>query len=353
MRAPILLLLGLLIGGGLGSVLDMTRSGQVALALDKGASVGKSNVEPMFGSAGVGALGRVEPASRIRRIAPPSTVTMNRVDRLFVKEGDDVTADQLLAEFADAPEKKAAVAQADAAIAEAQTELARVLAASRPEDIDAQREHVASLRFQEVMARVDAKRADTLVPSGAGAPAVAERAVAAANRATAELREAEARLASLSHPRPEDVAVAEAKVRSAQAASARARSEVALSQIIAPISGKILKIHARPGDLVGAEGLLELANLDRMEVVADVYETDLQRIHVGGHADVIIPGTSIRYPAQVREIGWLVKHALEAGTDPTAAVDGRTVEVRLSLGNEGTANLRQRINAQVHVAIEP
>jgi HlyD family secretion protein len=147
--------------------------------------------------------------------------------------------------------------------------------------------------------------------------------------------------------------VAEAKVRSAQAASARARSEVALSQIIAPISGKILKIHARPGDLVGAEGLLELANLDRMEVVADVYETDLQRIHVGGHADVIIPGTSIRYPAQVREIGWLVKHALEAGTDPTAAVDGRTVEVRLSLGNEGTANLRQRINAQVHVAIEP
>jgi HlyD family secretion protein len=157
----------------------------------------------------------------------------------------------------------------------------------------------------------------------------------------------------LSKPRPEDVSVAEAKVRSAQALSARARTEEALSQIHAPISGKILKIYARPGDLVGTEGLLDLADLDRLEVVADVYETDLQRVHIGARAEVIVPGTTIRYPAQVREVGWLVKHALEAGIDPVAAVDGRTVEVRLSLGEEGTSNLRQRINSQVHVAIQP
>ena len=147
--------------------------------------------------------------------------------------------------------------------------------------------------------------------------------------------------------------VAEAKVRSAQAASVRARTEVALSQIFAPISGKILKIHAQKGDLTGPDGLLDLADLDRLEIVADVYETDLARVHVGAHADVIVPGTTIRYPAQVLEVGWLVKHTLEAGTDPVAAVDGRTAEVRLSLGAEGTTNLRQLINAHVHVAIEP
>jgi len=349
-RAPLLLMVGLIAGGALVSGLDLARTAWVARAFEAaGSGAEKSGFEPL----GVGALGRVEPASRVRRVAPPSTVTMNRVDRLLVEEGDDVAAGQLLAEFADAAEKHAAVEQADAAIAETQTELARVRAAGRPEDIEAQREQIAGLRFREVMARNDAARADKLVPSGAGAVAVAERADAAANRAAAELRGAEARLASLSKARPEDVMVAEAKVRSAQAASARARTELALSQIFAPISGKILKIHAQKGDLVGPEGLLDLADLDRLEIVADVYETDLTRVHIGAHADVIVPGTTIRYPAQVLEVGWLVKHTLEAGTDPVAAVDGRTAEVRLSLGAEGTTNLRQLINAHVHVAIEP
>src|SRR6185437_5923655 len=102
-----------------------------------------------------------------------------------------------------------------------------------------------------------------------------------ANRATADLREAEARLASLATPRAEDVAVAVAKVQSAQAASARARADAALSVVSAPISGKILRIYARPGDLVGSDGLLDLADVSRLDVVADVYETDLPRLRVG------------------------------------------------------------------------
>jgi HlyD family secretion protein len=341
---------GLVAGGVLAAGFDLARTTWVARAFEStGPRAEKPGLEPI----GVGALGRVEPASRVRRVAPPSTVTMNRVDRLLVEEGDDVAAGQLLAEFADAAEKRAAVEQADAAVAETQTELALVKAAGRPEDIDAQREHIAGLRFREVMARGDATRADKLVPSGAGAIAVAERADAAANRATAELREAEARLASLSTPRPEDVMVAEAKVRTAQMARARVRTEVALSQIVAPIAGKILKIHARTGDLVGPEGLLDLADLGRLEIVADVYETDLARVRIGAHAEVMAPSTAVHYPALVSEIGWLVGHTLEAGIDPVAAVDGRTVEVRLSLGPEATVNLRQLINAQVHVAIEP
>jgi HlyD family secretion protein len=272
---------------------------------------------------------------------------------LLVEEGDDVAAGQLIGEFADAPSKHAAVAQSDAATAEAQTELARVRAAGRPEDIEAERERIESLRFQREIARADAMRADALVPSGAGARAVAERADAAANRAAANFREAEARLISLSQPRPEDVAVAEAKLRCAEAAGELARVQLALSQIFAPISGKVLKVYARPGDFVGTGGLLDLANLDQLDVVADVYETDVSRVHIGAQADVVLPGTTTRYLAQVREVGWLVKHTLEAGTDPIAAVDGHTVEVRLRLGGAGVMDLRRRIDAQVNVAIQP
>ena len=78
------------------------------------------------------ALARLDtsvPESRVRQLAPPATTTMNRVDRLYVREGETVVAGQLLAEFADAAEKRAAVAQADAQVDEANAELARVVAA--------------------------------------------------------------------------------------------------------------------------------------------------------------------------------------------------------------------------------
>lgn len=353
-RVPIFILLSLLLSVAIANMGDVVRDARDALALYRTATATNTMAaEPLAAPVRVGALGQIEPASRVRKIAPPASISVNRVDRLLVEEGDDVTSGQLLAEFADAAQKQAAVAQADAAIAEAQAELTLIRAAGRPDDIDAQRERIAGLGIQETIARQDAARADALVPSGAGTRAAAERADAAANRAAADLREAEDRLVSLSTPRPEDVAVAEARVQRAIAAGARARADAALSEIRAPISGKVLKIYARAGDIVGPDGLLDLADLDRMEVVADVYETDLPRVRVGARAEVTVPGTTDRYPAKVRKIGWMVKRALQAGTDPTAAVDGRTVEVRLTLGSEGAASLRQRINAQVDVAIEP
>jgi HlyD family secretion protein len=305
------------------------------------------------GLPGVGALGRVEPTSAVRRVGPPGSLTMNRVDRLLVGEGDDVAAGQLLAEFADVPIKDATVQQAGATVAEAQAELARVKAGGRPSDIKAQEDQIASLTAQEDIARRDADRARILVPTGAGARAVAERAEAAAERAAALRREAEAKLASLAQSRPEDIALAEARLLSAEASYARAQADAALSRVFAPVAGKILKICAHPGDLIGAEGLLELADLSSIEVVADVYETDLPRVHLGEHAEVIVPGVTTRYTAKVQRIGWLVRHAVEANTDPVAAVDARTVEVRLTLDADGSRDLRHRINMQVQVALQP
>jgi len=351
-RSLVWLVCGLLAGAGLVAMWDAT--GRVHIdALVPHATAAATPEIPSTDPLGVGALGRVEPASAVRRVGPPGTLTMNRVDRLLVREGDDVAAGQLLAEFADAPVKDAALQQAEATVAEAQAELARVKAGGRPSDIQAQEAQIASLIAQEGIARTDAERARTLVPSGAGALAVAQRAEAAADRAAALRREAEARLASLRESRPEDIALAEARLRSAEAACAKARADAALSRVFAPVAGKILKIYAHPGDLVGADGLLDLADLSEIDVVADVYETDLPRIHVGALADVIVPGVSTRYTAKVQRIGWLVRHAVEAGTDPVAAVDARTVEVRLTLDEDGARDLRHRINMQVQVALQP
>lgn len=302
---------------------------------------------------GVGALGRIEPASRVRRLSHYGGMAVTRIETLLVAEGDRVAAGQVLATFADAPQKDGTLAQAEAALVEAKASRDRIAAGARASEIEAQRARIAALRAEEANALSEARRQETLVPGGAGTRAGAERARFAAEGAAALRREAEAVLETLSGPRAEDLAVAEARVTSAVAAVARARADAALARIIAPIDGTVLKIHARPGDQVGTDGLLELADLSRLDVVADVYETDVTRLRIGAAAEVIVPGIATRYAATVREIGWQVRRTTQAGTDPIAATDARTVEVRLTLSEEGRQALMRRVNMQVQVAIPP
>ena len=300
---------------------------------------------------GVGALGRVEPASRVRRLSHPGGMAVTRIERLLVTEGERVAIGQVLAEFADATQKDATRAQAEAALAEARASRDRMAAGARESEITAQQARIAALRADESNALHEAARAEILVPGGAGTRAGAERTRYAAERATASRREAEAVLATLASPRAEDLAIAEARLASAAAALDKARADASLARITAPIAGTVLKIYARAGDQLGSDGLLDLANLDQLDVVADVYETDVPRLRLGATAEIIVPGIAARYAATVREIGWQVRRTTQAGTDPVAATDSRTVEVRLTLGEEGRLALMRRVNMQVQVVV--
>ncbi len=302
---------------------------------------------------GVGALGRVEPASRVRKLTPPGGMAVTRVARLHVAEGDEVREGQLLAEFADVAMKDAAVAQAEATLAQERGTLARIRAAGRPSEVTAQRARIAALAAQEEIARRDATRSDDLARTSAGSLAQAERNRFLVAQLGAQRQQAEADLLTLSTARPEDVRVAEAEVMAAEAALARALADAELSRVRAPIAGTILRVFARPGDQVGSDGLLEMADLSRLDVVADIYETDLPRLREGQRAEVLVPGEARRHQATVREIGWQVRRTTQSGTDPVAATDSRTVEVRLALSAEAAALLRRRTNMQVQVAIQP
>ncbi len=337
------LLLGLLVVAG----------GAGAYAWTERADPPPAPVAAPAGPVGVGALGRVEPASRIRLLNQPGGMAVTRLDRLLVAEGDQVAEGALLAEFADAAQKDAAVAQAEAVVAEYRAALDRIRAAGRPSEIAAQRARIAALAAQVSLADREAERAERLVPTGAGAIAVAERARAEALRLAAERRRAEAELDSLESSRPEDIALAQARLAGAEAAAAKARADAELARVRAPIAGTILRIIARPGEQVGNDGLLEIGDLGRMEIVADVYETDLPRLRLGAPAEVVVPGEARRFGATVGSIGLTVRRVTQGNTDPVAAVDARTVEVRLALDEAGAQALRRRSNMQVQVAIRP
>jgi HlyD family secretion protein len=305
------------------------------------------------GTVGVGALGRVEPASRILRLSPGNGQQGTRIGRLLVAEGATVSAGQVVAEFQDAALRDAALAEAEAQLAQARARLARTRAAGRPSEVAAQRARVEALQAAEASARREAERAERLQASGAGAEAVAERNRFAATRARAERAEAEATLDTLLSPRAEDLALAEAEVAAAEAARACARAEADLARLRAPIAGTVLRVLAREGEGVGSDGVLELADLTAIDVVAEIFETDLPRLRPGAAAEVLVPGEPRRFAATLREIGWQVRRVTQATTDPVAAVDARTVEVRLTLGADGVEALARRSNMQVQVAIRP
>jgi len=343
-RGPWLLGLALLAAAG-GGYLWMQRGA----AGDAPPPVAVRPAQPV----GVGALGRVEPVSRIRRLTQPGGMAVTRLDRLLVETGDRVSEGQLLAEFADAAQRDAASARAAAALEEAEAALAKMRAGGRDSEVAAQRARIAALVAQQGLAQREAERAERLVPTGAGAVAAADRARSAAVQLAAQRQQAEAELETLLTSRPEDIALAQARVAAARAALANARAEAELSRVRAPFAGTVLRVIARPGDQVGNDGLLELGDLSRMMVVADVYETDLPRLREGAPAEVVVPGEDRRFAAVVTDIGWTVRRQVQATTDPVAAVDSRTVEVRLALDEAGSAALSRRSNMQVQVAIRP
>ena len=320
------------------------------LSLDRAAKPAQARADA---PAGVGALGRVEPASRIRRVTRAGGAEGVRVLALAVREGEEVEKGALLATFDDLPKKEAALAGAEANLALAEARLAKLRAAGRDTEIAAARARVAAAAAAEESAKREADRAQRLLRSAAGNEAAWDRARFAAAQAAAERARAEADLATLLSPRPEDIAIAEAELAAARAAAAQARADRDTARLVAPIAGRVLRIAARAGEKVGEDGVLELADLSALDVVAEVFETDLPRVREGARAMVVVPGDPRRYGAAVREIGWTVGRSTIVSPDPVAAVDARVVEVRLALDPDGVAALDRRSNMQVQVRIAP
>jgi HlyD family secretion protein len=99
----------------------------------------------------------------------------------------------------------------------------------------------------------------------------------------------------------------------------------------------VLAIHARPGELVGAEGVLDLGAVDRMFAIAEVFETDIRAVAVGQRATVTSEALARALTGRVERIRPRVRKQDVVGTDPVARKDARVVEVEIALDDASTA----------------
>lgn len=257
------------------------------------------------------------------------------VAAIFVKEGERVEAGKLMLELANEPEK-AALVSAEAAIHQAEAELAKVQGGSRAEEIEAaERESAAAKARADLSARVLSR----LAPLGASGAASGDEVDRARLAAAADLEASKASLAraALVHrgSRWEDVALQRAKV--ATATAQRDEAKVRLERLVlkAPTAGDVLQVKFRVGEYyqpTGVEPLFVLGDTTKLRVRMDLDERDVGRVVVGAPAFVTadaFPGR--RFSGKVMEIGHRMGRKNVRSDDPIERIDTKILEVLLDL----------------------
>ena len=268
------------------------------------------------------------------------------VGRLAVKDGDTVTKDQIVAELDSLSQLDATARQAAARIEVARRHLAQVQEGAKASDIAAQNEEIARLGVELANARQELARYTSL-----GVNATTSQLDALKTRAESTdhaLAGARQRLASLSEVRPVDVEAARAELAEAISNERRVLTEREAAIVRSPMDGRVVKVHAQPGEQV-RDAVVEIAPVSPMYAVAEVSESDILRVKVGQHATITADGLAAPVAGVVERIGTTVLQNELRPVDPALYSDGRVVKVwlRLEDGSPVANLLHLRVDAVI------
>lgn len=300
---------------------------------------------------GVGALGRIEPQSRVIKVNAPSTMEPPVVEKLLVEVGDDVDSGDVLAILDSHRREQADLEEAKATLLLAEKSLAQIQAGAKAGEIQAQAATVERVREKLKLAEKQLERTRRLVQSKAISEDEMDVQIADVEVAQRELRQQEASLTALEEVREVDVEHAKAEVSRATASVLRAEADVEVSMIRSPIAGTILRVNARGGERIGSDGLLELGDIRQMDVVAEVHESDILKVAMNMPASIYLRDLDRTLHGRVIEIGALVGRKDVLSSDPVDDTDARVVEVRIRLAEDDGRLVSRMSYARVEVTI--
>jgi HlyD family secretion protein len=368
----------LLVGGGVAYRMWLSRPMQQPIAM-----AAASTVET------VSALGRLEPEGEVIQVFAPTSSEGARVIALKVSHGQQIRTGDVIAVLDTYERRQAALLEAKEQLRVAQARLEQVEAGARSGEIRAQvrvvdRQQVeletetlaqkatlARLQAELRNAELEGRRYQTLYTEGAvstslrdGKQLTVDTVRQQLNEAQANLNriqlsrqkqvsEAQATLDQIAEVRQVDVSVVRSQVAQAQASVARAQAELNLATVRSPQDGKVLKIHTRPGELVGAQGIISLGQTQRMVAVAEVYELDISHIRAGQTATVTSKNNAFSDVLQgkVVEVGLEINKQDVLNTDPAAKFDARVAEVKVLLDESSSRRVANLTNLSVQVSI--
>ncbi|HMJ26480.1 MAG TPA: efflux RND transporter periplasmic adaptor subunit [Pyrinomonadaceae bacterium] len=270
---------------------------------------------------------------------------MGRVAWIGVEKGDKVQQGQVLVRLED-NDFRAQSNQARANLAAAQARLDQLRAGSRPQEKMKDRAGILQAQATLTNAESEYERAAKLYAAGVSSKAELERATAQRDSARA-LVEAARQSSAMTEigPRAEEIRAGEAQVRQMKAALDYADTQLANTEIKAPVSGTVLQRIVERGEMVspsafGESGartsVVALADLNDLQIELDISQADFARLKMNQRAEIIPEAfPSLRYSGFIAEIA------------PEANRAKATVQVKVKVENPDE-QLRPEMNARVN-----
>jgi HlyD family secretion protein len=174
---------------------------------------------------------------------------------------------------------------------------------------------------------------------------------------TAEIQQAQAQLAELREVRPADIRTAQVQLDKAKIAVEQKQAALKDSEVRVPIDGQILKINTRVGEQVNtAQGIVELARTDRMYVMAEIAEIDINKIQQGKSAVITSEYGSFagEIHGTVEQIGLQIgrKQTQESGgVNPSMDKESKIVTVKIKIDPQDSRKVAKLTNMQVRVRL--
>ena len=270
---------------------------------------------------------------------------MGRVAWIGVEKGDLVQEGQLLVRLEDT-EFRAQVNQANANMAAAQARLDQLRSGSRPQEKIRDKAAVIQAEANLKTAEADYQRSLTLFRAGVTSKAELDHALA--DRDTkAGLVEAAKQASSMTEvgPRTEEIRAAQASVQQMKAALDYANTQLAATEIKAPVSGTVLERIVERGEMVspsafGGSGartsVVDLADLTDLQIELDISQSDFSRLKMDQRAEIVPDAfPNLRYNGFIAEIA------------PEANRAKSTVQIKVKVDNPNE-QLRPEMNARVN-----
>jgi HlyD family secretion protein len=272
-----------------------------------------------------------------------------RIERMVFDEGDKVPAGAVLAQLDKQPFMNELALQT-AAIAQAEANLAKLQAGSRPEEIEQARANVSARQAALENARGVYRRQLELQKRDYASEQVFENAASVLRQAESELKSAqEAEKLAVQGPRKEDIAAASGALEAARARRQIADTAFADTELKAPAEGIILTRAVEPGAIVAAGTTVYTLSLQNpVWVRAYVAEPRLGTLHPGMAVEVYTdtrPGQP--YPAQVGFISPVAEFTPKSVETPELRAD-LVYRFRVLVKNPDSA-LRQGMPVTVRI----
>lgn len=237
------------------------------------------------------ASGHVEAPHRVS----VGSQVVGTVKRVPVAEGQVVRAGQVLVEL-DPQEARAAVAQADVAVLQAQARLRQVRELQAPVAEQSLRQAQVALDN----ARAQLRRNTDLFNQGFIGQAALDDAQKAVDLTESQVRSAQAQLATV-RPSGSDYAVASSALAQARASADEARSRLRYMTVVAPAAGTLISRDVEAGDVVQpGKVLMALSPSGETQLVVQIDEKNLHLLKIGQSADASADAyAEQRFPAQL------------------------------------------------------